>query len=170
MALEKRLFESCPYRQGGVIQRGTVGPMIRTWAWTALAMSLVLFIPFAAVASVKDVTVIVESPTYTGTCPMTLSITWALDGDPGTIFSHQFVGDDFPHNRVWYGYVPPSGSFSETEDVTIDAEHAGSHSVQQVITFGSGPGTTDLTSRIESEKVAYSVTCVLPSPSPPQRR
>ena len=121
-------------------------------------------------SSINDVVVLVSNPSYSGACPVTLTFTVAMDGDPKTIFSQQMVGDWPPAMKVGYGYIPPIGSISFSSDVTIDAAHAGQHYIQAKIKFGDKPLGTDLPNAIDSDKVEYSVTCVSASPAPTPRR
>jgi hypothetical protein len=136
----------------------------------ALSLAIVVTVANPARSTINDVVVVVSNPAYSGTCPVTLTFTVAMDGDPETIFSQQLVGDWPSATKVGYGYVPPTGSISFNSDVTFDVAHAGQHYIQAKIKFGDKPLGTDLPNTIDSDKVAYSVTCVSASPSPAPRR
>lgn len=131
-----------------------------------LSFLLMLMTIASAKAAIRDVVLVASNAAYTGPCPVVMTFTASLDGDPKTIFSNQLDIDGQPSTKKLYGYIPPSQTVSFNYDVTTDAAHAGKHFAQVEITFGDKPLGTDLPGRIESDKVAFSVTCVSPSPSP----
>jgi len=117
-------------------------------------------------ADVQQVTLMAIDPAYVGACPARLSFSITLAGDAGTIFGWQLAGDGISTTKQLFGYIPAQGSTSFNADVTIDAAHAGAHSITAKIRFGAGQGDTDLRGSIASNVVQYSVTCATPNPSP----
>jgi len=136
---------------------------VKTLALLSVILALAASEP---TVSIHDVSVFVSIPGYTGPCPVTLSFTVAMDGDPQTIFGWQLSGDAIATTKEAYGYMPPGGSTSFDQDIRIDSGGSGAHYVQATIHYSKRPGAPGLTETIQSEKVAYTVTCVAASPSP----
>ena len=134
------------------------------------ALVIALTVAFVdASVSIHDVTLILGDAEYVGPCPVTLTFTVAMDGDPKTIFGYRLIGDGATSKKTLYGFIPPEGTVSMNQDIVIDATHAGAHYMQAEVKYSSEPLGQDLKDVIDSDKVNYTVTCISASPSPGQR-
>jgi hypothetical protein len=122
-----------------------------------------------AQADVSKVSLIGNSQTYSGSCPIDIVFTAIVTGDPGTILSHKFSGSGFSASKTFYDYIDESGSISINDTVTVDSAHAGSYDRQvEITTYVRAIGGSSFPkAHFKSAPVTFSVTCVAsPSPAP----
>jgi hypothetical protein len=130
--------------------------------------SIVMIAGLIAAAPTDNQTVdmFANAANYSGPCPVDIVFTATISDDSKTVYGYHFYGGGFNTTKELYGYISDSGSSSQDDDITVDAEHAGKITRSIEVKFEKLFPNGYTVTTVKTATAQADVTCSTPAATP----